>query len=242
MINYYSILELSNFASGEDVKKAHRLLSKRYHPDLNPGNPVAEEKFKLIQHAYEQLNNGYKKSYYDDILRMNLYSPPSGQSQSNHTQTNTNSSYYRTQSRQSYHQPPPSYTTNYYQQEGQYEEDTVPMTPEERKRELLLKLAICGLFALIIALGAIFGKEEKSNRVAREKIHDNERFYFNSTDTALIVTPGDPASQVIWIYGKPERVQYESGGIEVWAYDDKLIMLKDHKVIWCVRTADLPKK
>ncbi len=239
MINYYSILELSNFASGEDVKRAHRLLSKRYHPDLNPGNPVAEEKFKQIQHAYEQLNNAYRKSYYDDILRMNLYRPPTGQAQSNATNSNpNNNSYYRT----TYHQPPPSYTTNYYQQEGEYEEDVVPMTPEERKRELLLKLAICGIFALIIALGAIFGKKDKIDRAPIEKIHDNERFYFNSTDTALLVTPGDSASQVVWIYGVPDKVRYESAGLEVWTYEDKLIMLKDHKVIWCVRTADLPKK
>lgn len=51
----YDILGVSFGASAEDIKKAHRKLAQKWHPDRNPGNPLAEEKFKEIQAAYERL-------------------------------------------------------------------------------------------------------------------------------------------------------------------------------------------
>jgi molecular chaperone DnaJ len=60
MKEYYSILGLNEGASGEEVKKAYRKMSKKYHPDLNPNNKVAEEKFKKVVEAYEILTGKQK--------------------------------------------------------------------------------------------------------------------------------------------------------------------------------------
>lgn len=55
MTDPYSFLGVSRSADETEIKKAYRALSKKYHPDNNPGNPAAEEKFKQIQSAYEQI-------------------------------------------------------------------------------------------------------------------------------------------------------------------------------------------
>ena len=56
MNRYYEALGLKIGASEDEIKKAYRKLSKKYHPDLNPDNKEAEEKFKDISHAYSVLS------------------------------------------------------------------------------------------------------------------------------------------------------------------------------------------
>ncbi len=63
--DYYKILELERNASESDIKKSYRRLSKQYHPDLNPNNKEAEEKFKDIAEAYSILSDKEKKMNYD---------------------------------------------------------------------------------------------------------------------------------------------------------------------------------
>lgn len=63
--DYYEILGLSRGASVDDVKKAYRKLAMQYHPDRNPGNKQAEEKFKEATEAYEVLSDQDKRSRYD---------------------------------------------------------------------------------------------------------------------------------------------------------------------------------
>lgn len=65
MKNYYEILGVSISATNEEIKKAYRRLAKQFHPDLNPGNKEAEEKFKEINDAHENLSCADKKSIYD---------------------------------------------------------------------------------------------------------------------------------------------------------------------------------
>ena len=63
--DYYEILGLSKGASVEDIKKAYRKLAMQYHPDRNPGDKQAEEKFKEATEAYEVLSDQDKRSRYD---------------------------------------------------------------------------------------------------------------------------------------------------------------------------------
>ena len=64
--DYYKILELeTNKVTMEDIKQAYREQAKKYHPDVNIGNKIAEERFKDINEAYQVLSNGVSKRKYD---------------------------------------------------------------------------------------------------------------------------------------------------------------------------------
>ncbi|MGB2601788.1 MAG: molecular chaperone DnaJ [Candidatus Omnitrophota bacterium] len=67
MADYYKILGVARNASAEDIKKAYRKLAVKYHPDKNPGDKEAEEKFKELSHAYEILGDQTKRSQYDQF-------------------------------------------------------------------------------------------------------------------------------------------------------------------------------
>jgi len=63
--DYYNILGVDKSASTDDIKKAYRKMAMKYHPDRNPDNAEAEEKFKDISEAYSVLSDNTKKSNYD---------------------------------------------------------------------------------------------------------------------------------------------------------------------------------
>lgn len=65
--DYYKILGVDRSASDEDIKRAYRKLAKKYHPDHNPNNKVAEEKFKEINEAYQVLSDPEKRARYDQL-------------------------------------------------------------------------------------------------------------------------------------------------------------------------------
>lgn len=64
-LSYYEILEISQNADKDTIKKAYRKLALKYHPDRNQGNKEAEDKFKLINEAYEVLSDDEKRTVYD---------------------------------------------------------------------------------------------------------------------------------------------------------------------------------
>ncbi|MCG3658668.1 molecular chaperone DnaJ [Aliarcobacter butzleri] len=64
-IDYYELLEISRNSDKSTIKKAYRQMAMKYHPDKNPGDNKAEEKFKAINEAYQVLSDDEKKSIYD---------------------------------------------------------------------------------------------------------------------------------------------------------------------------------
>src|SRR5574340_536941 len=65
--DYYKVLGVDKKASNDDIKKAYRRLALKYHPDKNPGNKEAEEKFKKLSEAYAVLSDKEKRNQYDNF-------------------------------------------------------------------------------------------------------------------------------------------------------------------------------
>ncbi|HMC05308.1 MAG TPA: DnaJ domain-containing protein, partial [Actinomycetota bacterium] len=68
--DYYATLGVQKGASEADVKKSYRKLAQKYHPDANPGDTAAEEKFKEVSHAYDVLSDPKTRKEYDDFREM----------------------------------------------------------------------------------------------------------------------------------------------------------------------------
>src|SRR6195256_7043141 len=65
--DYYGILGVKKSASADDVRKAFRKLARKYHPDVNPGDKAAEEKFKTLSEANDVLSDPKKRKIYDQL-------------------------------------------------------------------------------------------------------------------------------------------------------------------------------
>ena len=65
--DYYEILGVKKSASADDIRKAFRKLARKYHPDVNPGDKAAEEKFKALSEANDVLSDPKKRKIYDQV-------------------------------------------------------------------------------------------------------------------------------------------------------------------------------
>ncbi|HJZ65139.1 MAG TPA: molecular chaperone DnaJ [Candidatus Acidoferrum sp.] len=76
--DYYELLGVSRKAGAKDIRAAFRKLARKYHPDLNPGDKAAEEKFKQLQEAYDVLSDSKKRQMYDQYGFYSESMPPGG--------------------------------------------------------------------------------------------------------------------------------------------------------------------
>ncbi len=63
----YAVLGVSGNATADEIKKAYRKLARKYHPDVNPGDKTAEERFKAVSHAYDVLGDEKRRALYDEF-------------------------------------------------------------------------------------------------------------------------------------------------------------------------------
>jgi molecular chaperone DnaJ len=78
--DYYELLGVDRKASTKDIRTSFRKLARKYHPDLNPGDKAAEEKFKQLQEAYDILSDSKKRQMYDQYGFYSDNAPPPGYS------------------------------------------------------------------------------------------------------------------------------------------------------------------
>jgi curved DNA-binding protein CbpA len=166
-MTHYDTLGISKHASAQEIKTAYRNLAKQYHPDKTQGNKILEEKFKLINHAYDILSDIKKKANYDFIIatyndnRRYTYPPASPPTQKQKKPQQNRNYTYKSSNR--------NYKSSHHKEEG------------FEINENYLSLISFFIF-FIILISNLFKDNNKSNNVDS---NDSIQFSINSTEDSL---------------------------------------------------------
>lgn len=168
MLNHYQILGVSRNATHSEIKAAFKKLALSYHPDRNPGDEMAEEKFKLINEAYQVLSDPDKRKRYDFILNYSF--------QDTSTTSQAGSSQTYTRSRTTYHKPHKDRSV--YDRYGKFSWRNAPkykQAPTYKVDRNYFKVQLLTLLAMVILSGIIFATNrywehlDEQERLALEK-------------------------------------------------------------------------
>src|ERR1700680_1678278 len=91
--DYYETLGGARGAKEDEIRKSYRKLARKHHPDLNPGDKAAEERFKKVQEAYDVLSDPKKKQMYDQVGFYSENGMPSGGGGAGHARRGPNTGF-----------------------------------------------------------------------------------------------------------------------------------------------------
>ena len=192
--DYYKILEVSSSATSAEIKAAYRRLAKLFHPDKNSGNPAAEEKFKQVKDAYENLINPLRRRKYDDKRNRSFATPQATTGFQKKTATKKNYSFTEEEAKR----------RQYYQQHYKSTSYTEPKKEKKGGVSAELKYILLSVplaVALLLLVVRLYENPKKKNKISDQisvnnvsEIHTPESPYegvvgkntFDSTSHSLI--------------------------------------------------------
>ena len=166
MVNYYDILQIKRNATLVEIKAAFKKLAFQFHPDKNPGNKVSEEKFKIINEAYQNLSDYQKRNtfnqkldYYDFQSRNNSIKQPTPNP------------------RETYTPPPPNFSAGDFSSQGKHYS-----YPPQPKKSRISENYIIGftIFVIIAVVSLIFGF--MMNSIAAKDHYSKAVFHYENED------------------------------------------------------------
>ena len=206
MSTFYDILGIKKTATEEEIKRAFRKLAVQYHPDKNPGNLHAEEKFKSINQAYQILSDPIKKRAYDQRLEYIEFSIRNQAARRQQRNTATN---YSSRHQTTYTKTYTSYNPGYAQRRRRKTASSQKRTTKEDDQRFFKQLGLFfGVFAAIILFAFYNGikeveyqKEEvgwveipSPSKLYNQIIHDAENGNYESAYETLMLLDSEYAS------------------------------------------------
>lgn len=240
MNDHYSILGVEKNATQAEIKVAYRRLVKLYHPDKNPNNPSAVEKFRLIQEAYDTLNDPEKRSGYDNRYSFSSYEYSYGEK----TQQNRNKA--RTK----------KYTfteedlkrRQYYKEH--YKQQTKTKTGPSKEQKKAYNEAKYILFSVPVSIALLFFIINIYNRESKEPVQKPvPNISAAIKDTTAIkeeaFVPAKTADQPYnYLFGEPKVDKQSMQVVEVtnWSSMDAVVCIVDSKTDKPIRNYYLASK
>ena len=233
MINYYRILGIADFSTSQEIKKAYRKLSLKFHPDHNQNDKFFEEKFKELNNAYDALSNIKGKRIHDENLRKTY--------QADTNPFNEKATYQETEEEE---------------ESTKDEPNNIPSDSKQQKsfRKNVFKIA-AGLI-LFIGFGYLIFSLIKSTKIpaSQTSLNSNEVNERDSGNTFIRYNPsklnskndntnasnkkqtffkiGSSKSEVFEAQGSATRIDvFSSEKNETWYYDQSSITFINNKVV-----------